>query len=114
MLSQLEEVLEQLLQHISQSEPGTLFYAWYIDKARERCHVIEHYIDGEALEYHLLNYKDFAHQLNQLRTVERVVCCGELPARLKEGFASAGAELFELAGGLMDQHFLPVCPIALQ
>jgi len=111
MASQLGEALEQLYKHIDETEPGTLFYTWYIDKAQRRCHVIQHYADGAALLFHLQNYKPFAEKFNALRKVDRVVCCGSIPDSLLAGFASAGVELFEKEFGshINTQHERIIC-----
>lgn len=96
---QLEKLLERLLQHIQRTEPGTLYYGWFIDEKLERCHVIQHYMDGDALLFHLHNYKPFAAELNSLRKVERVVCCGSIPEGLVDGFNTAGVDMFEMEVG---------------
>lgn len=90
----LSKVLTRLAAHVSATEPATTYFTWYFSKDVQRCHVVEHYAGPKALLFHLRNCASFREEIDALRDVSRVTCCGPLPPSLAERFGDSGVHLF--------------------
>ena len=94
-LEQLKEILTEMLDHISKTEPDTLIYNWYINKEGTMCQLIEQYANSEAAIFHAVNYAPFRPRLDECRKVQQLAVYGSLNDDLRAMLQQNQIPLFE-------------------
>jgi len=91
------ERIAQTMSAGSQSEPGTLAYAWYLSADRKRCRLVETYTDANAAYAHLTGpvIRELVPQLLQTSKVTGFEVYGDPGPKAREMLAGFGAEIFQ-------------------
>jgi quinol monooxygenase YgiN len=82
---------------VSQNEPGTLAYDWYLSADRMRCRLYESYIDGDAVLAHLSGpaVQTFVPQLLETSKLTGFEVYGDPGPAAAKMLAGFGADLFQ-------------------
>ncbi|EDP96435.1 antibiotic biosynthesis monooxygenase [Kordia algicida OT-1] len=93
-LSELQEVVQKLQAHCSETEKGMLQYDWYISETDNTVKVLETYTDSEAVLFHFDNYKSFSSRLNEVRSFVSLEIYGNASDALKKRVQKINAQHF--------------------
>lgn len=93
--AELRQVVAELKQHVTATEPGTLRYDWFINTDTNSLRLIEEYDSMQSAIFHGGNYKTFRLKLDELRLVTRRTVCGNLSDQAKAMLAPMRPEFFE-------------------
>ena len=93
-LPQLQEVVQELQAHCTNTEKGMLQYDWYISED-STIKVLETYTNSEAVLFHFDNYKSFAPRLNELRAFVSLEIFGNASNALTERVKKINAQHFK-------------------
>jgi quinol monooxygenase YgiN len=82
---------------VSQNEPGTLAYDWYLSADRMRCRLYESYTDGDAVLAHLSGpaVQTLVPQLLETSKLAGFEVYGDPGPAASKMLAGLGAELFQ-------------------
>jgi quinol monooxygenase YgiN len=82
---------------VSQSEPGTLGYDWYVSGDRRRCRLMETYADANALLAHFKGpaVQQLVPKLLEHSRLERFEVYGDPGPEAAEMLKGFGAEIFQ-------------------
>jgi quinol monooxygenase YgiN len=86
----------------SRKEPGTLAYEWCLSGDRQRCRLVEEYVDANAALAHFKGpvVQDLVPQLLGAASVNGFEVYGDPGPELTQMLAGFGAEIFGLWRGL--------------
>ncbi len=93
--TELEALLEELLVHVRENEPGTLGYQWNLSSDSGRCVVIERYADSAAVIAHIQSYQPFTERLDACRELETLEILGTPEGPLADIAKARGFGVFE-------------------
>lgn len=87
---------------VTQKEPGTLGFEWYMSGDGKRCQMIETYVDADALLAHLVDpaMQECAPKLMATASVSGVQVYGEPGPKARELLGHFAAEIFPHTLGL--------------
>jgi len=93
----LFEGIAQEMVALSQNEPGTLRYDWYLSSDRRRCRLTETYADANALLTHFKGpaVQQLVPKLLENSRLERFEVYGDPGAEATEMLKGFGAEIFQ-------------------
>ena len=94
-LEQFKEILVELMDHVSKTEPDTLIYNWYINEEGTICQLIEQYANSEAAMFHAVNYAPFKPRLDECRKVQQLVIYGSLDENFRAMLKQNEIPLFD-------------------
>jgi quinol monooxygenase YgiN len=94
--------LAQTMTDISQKEPGTSCYQWYLSTDSKRCRLVESYVDADAVLAHFEGaaVREYVPQLMEVASVSGFEVYGDPGAKVTEMLAGFGAEIFPFWQGL--------------
>ena len=90
----LRDVIDRVIAHCSQTEPGMLGYDWYVNADESECRVVETYADSDAVLFHFQNYARFTEELATCRTMKRLQVLGEPSEALTTALAAMSPPVF--------------------
>ena len=94
-LEQFKEILVELMDNVSKTEPETLIYNWYINEEGTMCQLIEQYANSEAAMFHAVNYAPFKPRLDECRKVQQLVVYGSLDDNFRSMLQQNEIPLFD-------------------
>lgn len=91
------ESLAQTMIAVTQKEPGTMAYDWYLSSDRKRCRLVETYANQDAALAHMTGpaVKELVPKLITVCSVNGFEVYGDPGARAAEVLAGFGAEIFQ-------------------
>ena len=93
-LDALRDVVDRVIAHCSETEPGMLEYAWFVDEAAGECRVVETYADSDAVLFHFQNYAPFTEGLATCRTMKRLQVLGASSEKLTTALQAMSPPVF--------------------
>jgi quinol monooxygenase YgiN len=96
------ERIMQAMVVVSQKEPGTLGYEWFLNADRRRCRLLETYVDANALQSHLNGpaVHELVPKLLEVASVRGFEVYGDPGPKASAMLAGFGAEVFDFWSGL--------------
>ncbi len=96
----LQSLVDEMVKQTEANEPGTLIYEWQIDGDMSECHILERFVDSDALMAHLGNFQaHFAEKFFNILEIKRWQVYGNPSDQVKETLGSMGAQFFSQVGG---------------
>ncbi|MDX1476782.1 MAG: antibiotic biosynthesis monooxygenase [Saprospiraceae bacterium] len=96
----LKALMHEMVTRVQQHEPGTLQYAWSINKDRTECHLNERYADSDAALAHMKNFQEhFSERFMACVTPTRFLVYGHVTDRLRSAWPPGAVQIFEPLGG---------------
>jgi quinol monooxygenase YgiN len=91
------EHISQEMTALTETEPGTLAYDWYLSGDRQRCRLYESYTDGNAVVAHLTGpvVQQLVPKLLGVSKLSGFEVYGDPGPTATEMLAGLGAELFQ-------------------
>jgi len=101
-LSNLKELMKEMVDSAEANEPGTLAYEWSISGDGKQCHIHERYHDSAATVAHLTSFKaTYAARLMSMGVATRFVVYGNPDASVRETLEGFGAVYMSPIGGFI-------------
>jgi len=92
--TELKAVLERLIAHCRETEPGLLGFDWYINADETEVRVIETYANSDAVLFHFQNYASFRPELDACRQLQKATLLGNPNEQLQQFVNSLSAPQF--------------------
>lgn len=91
------EAVSREMTSLTQTEPGTLAYDWYMSGDRRQCRLYESYTDGKAVVAHLAGpvVQQLVPKLLEVSKLSGFEVYGNPGPEATEMLAGLGAELFQ-------------------
>ncbi|EAY24637.1 hypothetical protein M23134_00589 [Microscilla marina ATCC 23134] len=99
-LSQLQEVVQELQAHCTNTEEGMLQYDWYVSDDSTTIKVLETYVNSEAVMFHFDNYKSFASRLGEFREFVSLEMFGKASEALRQRVKKINVAHFTMISSL--------------
>lgn len=101
-ISNLKELMKEMVASTEAKESGTLAYEWFISGDGKQCHTHELYKDSAATVAHLTNFKaNFAARLMSMGVATRFVVYGSPDSSVREALEGFGAVYMQPLGGFI-------------
>ena len=101
-LSNLQELMKEMVDATETNEPGTLAYEWSISGDGKQCHIHELYRDSAATVAHLTSFKaNYAARLMSKGVATRFVVYGNPDSSVREALEGFGAVYMSPLGGFL-------------
>ncbi len=101
-LSNLKELMKEMVDTTEANEPGTLAFEWSISGDGKQCHTYERYQDSAATVAHLTSFKaNYVARLMSMGVATRFVVYGDPNSSVHEALEGFGAVYMSPIGGFI-------------
>ncbi|MDE0929450.1 MAG: antibiotic biosynthesis monooxygenase [Halioglobus sp.] len=97
--SEFKLLLEELVKHCEDTEPGTLAYNYYLNLEETELLSVETFENSDAVIFHALNYSSFAEKISELVTMRKITVCGNCTQQLLDVLAEYDLDVLHFADG---------------
>ncbi len=101
-INKFKEIAKEAIS-ITQEEPGTLQYEFYLDEENTTCTIIETYKDSDAVENHVQNVGEILQKVSEICDL-KVEVYGEEDEKGAALAAQFGAKIVPYFGGVRMRH----------